>query len=781
MIKDLINPHPEIYQKNIALLKQYRPYLLQIIQQEPCLPQGYSLELINGNPNIRINTAPVLRLHTLPEPLGGARQQVEQVRDIAGGVIYFLGFGLGYEVLELVREVSFLNEIKIIDPDPAWFSLALSWFDFSELIINPNVHLFFGVSLDDVREIARATDRIRLMSDRVKFLGLDGLIPSDKDFYKQAYSILFQEINTTIMSMSGTIAQIDKLLDNGFCHVSTAIHSKKLKDLENKFSGCPAVLVGAGPSLEKNISQLAIKKDNILVAAADSSVKKLLAHGIEPDLIGVLDPFDRNSETLLSLGEEIEKSRLLFMNTCTPLISKMFPGLEKYFVFTSEPIEAWFARLVGESEIVPRMTSVVHLLLYVLIKMGCDPIIFMGLDLCPSQEVLTAEQIKKDRLLKVKGWDGAEVYTSNGYLSMIERIEDIILTGKGSFINSTEGGVSLKGADCKLLSESLGRCNEKFASKEISCSASHSAEKKVELISKNLAETKIIFSLLNEKIKSIILLADKLCPQFEYWHSLTLEGTVSEIRLNQEIADDINKIRLQAEEVENDSGVVDLLAPLLTKTRIAVHKEKIAAFKQYPGLKVGQGINGIRVELDGINFLFRQMQVAVQKFFSWFEHLEKRIELEKRIIAGKGQPGDNLNYNDAKVLLKDYNLLEAKAVLEKLAVEKNPDANILFALAETFLLLNQPQKALLYFNNSTLKEPGLINGSDLLLKKYSKNRLLDAQKRIKQRRFKGAEKYLSEIPSGFPYYKIAKGVLKIINKSPGQADEMIQKFLKSNK
>ncbi len=62
--------------------------------------------------------------------------------------------------------------------------------------------------------------------------------------------------------------------------------------LKHKFKGMPAIVIGAGPSLDKNIHILRQAADKAVLLASDAALKPLLKHGVSPSLVVCLDPQD---------------------------------------------------------------------------------------------------------------------------------------------------------------------------------------------------------------------------------------------------------------------------------------------------------------------------------------------------------------------------------------------------------------------------------------------------------------------------------------------------------
>ncbi len=60
--------------------------------------------------------------------------------------------------------------------------------------------------------------------------------------------------------------------------------------LKNKFRNLPGIVVGAGPSLDKNIQLLGQAKDKAVIITSDAALKPLMAHDIFPSFVACLDP-----------------------------------------------------------------------------------------------------------------------------------------------------------------------------------------------------------------------------------------------------------------------------------------------------------------------------------------------------------------------------------------------------------------------------------------------------------------------------------------------------------
>ena len=60
--------------------------------------------------------------------------------------------------------------------------------------------------------------------------------------------------------------------------------------LAQKFKEIPAIIVGAGPSLDKNINLLGRAQGHSMILASDAALKPLLLQGVTPSIVVNLDP-----------------------------------------------------------------------------------------------------------------------------------------------------------------------------------------------------------------------------------------------------------------------------------------------------------------------------------------------------------------------------------------------------------------------------------------------------------------------------------------------------------
>lgn len=157
--------------------------------------------------------------------------------------------------------------------------------------------------------------------------------------------------------------------------------SPGVSSLFGKFEGVPAVIVGAGPSLSKNIMWLHGARDRAVVICVDTILPALDAEGIRPDITVTLDPqpeVERFFESVDTAGKT-----LVAPTIASPSALDAWKG-EKVFYnkFAPDvPVLQRIAQMNPDIGFLIPGGSVLSVGLDLAFRMEADPIAFIGQDL----------------------------------------------------------------------------------------------------------------------------------------------------------------------------------------------------------------------------------------------------------------------------------------------------------------------------------------------------------------------------------------------------------------
>jgi hypothetical protein len=366
------------FEANLALLASGQPGLAHLLR-------SVSLENIKVTPSAcglptasyDRNGSPLM-LHSRYEPLLDARNALKKV-DLSGADYFILlGFGLGYvldALLEAKKEES--NHYFVVESDLRIIRAALEARDLSSVLSRIHVHFAWPASGPELAEQWRLFfDPVRARKSAYIYhlpsLALNpGLFKSAAEIIQSQTFQIFTDINTLI-------GKSQEFLDNFVQNIRIAARAPGVISFSGKFRGVPAVIVSAGPSLDKNIHELRRSEDRLLILSTDTASKPLISAGINPHFILTGDPSYVN---YLHLKGTLSKEAYLVAETTSfPQAFRDFEGRSITCIFENSSLRS-LSDLLGNKGTLRAWGSVSTMALDFALLLKCDPIIFVGQDL----------------------------------------------------------------------------------------------------------------------------------------------------------------------------------------------------------------------------------------------------------------------------------------------------------------------------------------------------------------------------------------------------------------
>lgn len=248
-----------------------------------------------------------------------------------------------------------------------------------------------------------------------------------------------------------------------------------------KFGGVPAVIVGAGPSLGKNIMRLRAARDKAVVICVDTILHALDAEGIRPDITVTLDP-QPEVESFFE-GVDTAGKTLVAPTIASPAALDAWKG-EKVFYNKFAPDVPALQRIAQANPDIGFLIpggSVLSVGLDLAFRMGADPIAFIGQDLSypPGQPAYAEGTLygNSDYQALVGGSTNDIVTDTDIFGRQVPTRKSLHVTKQwmewafdtlkrdtpASFYNCTEGGIVKGRCDVITLQEWLAR----FANKKV--------------------------------------------------------------------------------------------------------------------------------------------------------------------------------------------------------------------------------------------------------------------------------------------------------------------------
>lgn len=460
------------YEKNIRALDKFQPALGQKIRMLGKKSKALeALSAKNGQATVRKNGC---LLHSVYDPQREAEIFIDKFEFRGKNNIFVLGFALGYHIDEILKRNLDFSRIFIVEPDIRVFQCALRARDLTRMFKNERIIFFIGLDPQRFFEVL-IYKMLVIMSAKISIMEYPPSIAVDQQYFEE----IRKKIADAVRASASNIVTLNYanrfFIENVTVNLSEAVMSVGLKQLFNKFSAVPAVIVSAGPSLDKNVELLKKAKGRCLILATDTSFKILLQHNIKPDLVFTED-FKKISRLHFE-NIKINDVPLVFDMQAAPASLAAYKS-ERFVAASTRPFPLIINKLTENKGVVSMGMSVAHFAFNAAIAFDCDPIIFIGQDLSftdgfshargtSSREKIAAPVKKSRKFMQVKSsLTGQDLLTNNAMYIYLRHFESIIAGSRRTCINATEGGVGIKGTGVMKLREAI----RKYCTKDIQIS-----------------------------------------------------------------------------------------------------------------------------------------------------------------------------------------------------------------------------------------------------------------------------------------------------------------------
>ncbi|MBM7866680.1 DUF115 domain-containing protein [Heliobacterium gestii] len=368
-----------------------------------------------------------------------------------------MGIGLGYHVTELVQHKTIEGYIVAVDSSLEHLIAALSVQDWSEALANPSFILAVGPDSKDFSEfLASAISFYEV--DSVRIVDYRPVVRLDEAFYQKIIEDVLFVLNQISAELATLMHFSEQWLENIFNNLPVLCRSAGIADFAGKFKGVPAIVVAAGPSLNKVLPELRRWKEKALLFVVGTALKPVMKAGIEPDFIVSIDGgspnyyhfTDGEANEPLSIKTPLIYDPKVFWHICNIHEGPKIAAVTSDFM--GEWLYAFGPYLEQKVAAGPSVTNVAFELAR---RMGCNPIFLTGLDLCYQTGFTHAEgtawrktEAKSERkLLPTVNMFGEPVNTTWAFQIFKDWFEkEIPKTPDVRAYNASVGGLAIEGA-----------------------------------------------------------------------------------------------------------------------------------------------------------------------------------------------------------------------------------------------------------------------------------------------------------------------------------------------
>lgn len=521
--------HPNeltLFAANLALLKQNHPEINNFIS-EKFFETGYEssdIALENGRKgHLTLRASDKIGnfyLHSLYDPLHESTQIIQkECQDSEINVVVLIGFGLGYVAEELCQQCDANTRIIIVEPRSDCFAIALASRPLDRILTDPRIK--FIVDTNTNKAAIKTNSELGL--DKLKhwkIIASPAMSRLHQDFLKSYVDHLGACINQRVASFSTSFNSSELFLKHTVANLDVAARSPGVNQFKACWKNRPAVIVAAGPSLNKQIATLKEYKDHLLIIAVDKTWPILKAAGIEPHVVVAIDP-----RRPCSWGSEPpENVWFLAAASCNPEV--VHSVADKHIISFGNPLhEKIFKPMIGDRGVLHTGGSVATNAFSFARLMGASPLIMIGQDLAYTggashangylwpKTLDEAKNLKGDGFREIEGYYGDRVHVDRQLDSYRKWYEDFMLAyPHEKVINATEGGAKIHGTLQMPFSDA---CNKYAELEAINLAPLDRAKHSFQLTSPEIVQVKLLA--LSEEIASFkklaqdgMLLAEKM-------------------------------------------------------------------------------------------------------------------------------------------------------------------------------------------------------------------------------------------------------------------------------
>lgn len=398
-------------------------------------------------------------LYSKYDPMRDSKIFAEEEYDESVDSYLVYGLGLGYHISQLedlIKENKPNYHIYVIECNPEIYKLATEKVNLSGITNNKNITFILMENNEMYYNKLSKILKIEGLKISIHIPSLN-IIP--EEFIELKYLLEeFKVKKDTIDTYS------DKLDDNFKMNIDN--YDENVEVLFNKFRSIPLYLIAAGPSLDKNIHELAKVKDKGIILSVGRAVRSLLAADIIPDYIVITDPSDLLYDMQLK-GLDIDVP-IIAMSTCNKNVMLNYKG-KKYIALQKGFIPAEVYAEENNNSLIRTGGSVATTGLDIAIRMGCNPIVFVGQDLAfsenqtHSKDTFSEKIVESNSLRDVEDVYGNTIKTSKNLYIYLRWIQNRIAEeGHIGFIDATEGGARIRGTKVMKLQDIIALNNTKY-------------------------------------------------------------------------------------------------------------------------------------------------------------------------------------------------------------------------------------------------------------------------------------------------------------------------------
>lgn len=375
-------------------------------------------------------------------------------------VIFIFGIGIGRYVKDILERTKKNDQIIIYEPSEIIFN---EFKNSKYYIEDESINYICG----NIEEFEQKLNILRINLRHLTLAVYGNYLGEFKKIYSNALKVLKKKAQMAFVDEVTIQFFSRKFTENLILNIINGKFNDKINDMRDYFKNVPALIVSAGPSLDKNYKF--IKDFNGIIFSGGRTLNILEKDNIDNVIFVSVDP----GENAYFLVKEKNKKEnrypfFTFLESNNNII-KNYSG-PKIIMQSSNTKLAEYNVINSKITQIDSGGSVANTSVSIAEYLGCDPIVFIGQDLAftdnkhHSDSTISAfdNEINNRNSLEVDGYYGGKVFTSTSFLTFLSWFNYRIKKSNRVFINCTEGGAKIEGTTQLPFTEYLLNQNKKI-------------------------------------------------------------------------------------------------------------------------------------------------------------------------------------------------------------------------------------------------------------------------------------------------------------------------------
>ena len=399
------------------------------------------------------------------------------------GTYFVFGFSDGRHVREFLKKCDDTNHIVICEPSVEIFEECCEQSDISDILEDKRVRFYIPDVTDSIEDIMKKNLQYSDFT-YTEFCILPGYDILFHEECEEFQNLIIERLRDEAVK-KGTSLSFQRVIPrNTLYNMKHTIRTRNIGQIREALEGypledIPAVVVCAGPSLDKNIQELKKIQGRALIIVVDAALRAVMRAGIHPDLVCTVDP---NPPERFFTDLDLCGLTWCCENASKPEIIRKYGERVYYFGYFEKGWNQTISEMLGYGfPVLPTGGSVSSIAFAMALYFGFRKIVFMGQDLAftggksHTSGIEGAlgdndKYIKSRCLMEVEGIDGTMLQTDFQMWYYKQWFEKAIRDGgdRMRVIDATEGGARIEGTENMKMSEVVaGECPAEFDFRKI--------------------------------------------------------------------------------------------------------------------------------------------------------------------------------------------------------------------------------------------------------------------------------------------------------------------------